>query len=526
MYFSKLTRAILLSTTLLGSTVSTVIASEIYEAQEVQQSQKFRVRTESVEGFRKAVQTILDQRGAAPELIDLVVDHQEFLVPLFEDWKNFLDHVSSTSDNTMALKITKFKEKTEAALNNNECSLRAIYEISFGYAGAISHGKISQDEIDFIGVTDVRDDYDRVRNGKRASLKTTGEGRFLSGSKTSSCAAEKAMDKEFARVPVLYPLPGNGIMALEDLIKLFVTGIYPIPFAAPADELDAHGLKLSPLGFAYHDFAHGIGFDRKLNDSLPQAVQILCDKYLGESVFAGDILPKVAKIVLDRHRLLQNFFVELTNKLVELNDQKTLSGLFFMIHELNVWSEKFYGANTLTNVFEILEEMMSTRGDASSEIGDPLKTNPKTGESPLTDKEIGALVLESDSDTTRRAAIKRTPLFISVDVEHQNGTVEKVKKVYPTLLYHVLSLQDNISLLANGGRTVSPLPEILSEGLAASRQQVLEKVEEVDKAVKALVLESIESIKGLIAEGTIGSDFMTKWGETIVAETQLGNPIN
>jgi len=254
---------------------------------------------------------------------------------------------------------------------------------------------------------------------------------------------------------VLHPV-NAGEMGLAFLPRLFMKDIYPIGLCREAAPV--HGTNLSPGPMAVHDQFHG-NVSRNGRRFREWAAMAL-DKALTQKVSARDFFERATPQMQRQYGLVMgiyDFVYQQTTALLMRGDEvdyKTmLVGFFLAMHEHPHFDPSMYNSHDAGDVLGA--HLKKVRKALTKELSynRHLKTDPVTGESPLTDgeifeafmpeiaKEIGVYNLGEYNHTTgaceyskevakawfgenvRDAAIKRSPYSISLKVELKSGKI-------------------------------------------------------------------------------------------------------
>jgi hypothetical protein len=347
----------------------------------------------------------------------------------------------------------------------------------------------------------------------------------------------KSLDKEIKKYILKdahYPLLGESLLDARFLLNGWIDGIYPIAF--PTEIIRrVHGVpETSPFSFAFHDFLHAKQDQIALRGAFRAYVERSIEAAKAPSLFVNDLIRQGVPVWIKKFNLLKSAVKEALGS-VE-GKQKSLMGLFLLIHEFPSFSPELFKQTSVSELFKTM------RGDALEGLknssnwdnsSDPLKTNPVSGESSFTEDEIKQQTLETikqngfhypsyiyvktdvegkeifldDKEKEKaekaylqrsRSTINDTKDFIHVTLAFEDGPVKQ--QIYPTLFRKTSNYHAYKGLFESAG--LEPLQEPSFDGsLAKNRTKAIAFIDQRKEYLELLLNTAVEEITTHFQEG-------------------------
>lgn len=334
-------------------------------------------------------------------------------------------------------------------------------------------------------------------------------------------------------------LPTNGgELGLATLTSAVLQDIALIGISG--GPVKAHNTLLTPLGFAFHDKAHGDamhGSTKTLSKFLLQTLE----KHAGKGSPAHILLPMIQETMGEMYQQTADPFRQLYQILTqhvlptEGSDayRRLVTPLFFALHELNALHDNaYFGYSTPTMIISnSLNRGRAFFEGITQDTTSELKTSFVTGETPLSDKEIikkfsGEIQDELSRGFVRfsdivdqaddpyadlmaalkknniKIAVKRTPNSINIEMRDTLGNMYLIEKGTKKIAFDLL-IVDQIKLLnyATGGTLSIPkLTGHYQEDLKRVRQTALELKKGWDKLFDELEARATVYLGGAYTE--------------------------
>lgn len=297
------------------------------------------------------------------------------------------------------------------------------------------------------------------------------------GSIAASCTQEVALYLQSQLAPIPYPLLGKAKLPIRELIGHMLNRVYPVCIPTPGSTHLAHGVRLSALGFALHDFYHAYhhnGIGPLLQHIISQASQCV-EKGGDAKVFLEDY----KEHALGRHTLMTEFFKAFLAEIdsLPLPERKhILAGWFLLLHEHPFLSEYIYTLHSLKAVLQKMTSLSILRLENTQmweSPWDPIVSSWSDGKSALEVEEIAdkaiAEFLHNPScvlpESYYKAEPEDKPNFLKsfivnsrvetnprfVDVHLRLRTGETKTYSFPTLLHKLKNMADSDAILKYAG---------------------------------------------------------------------------
>jgi hypothetical protein len=212
----------------------------------------------------------------------------------------------------------------------------------------------------------------------------------------SSSVHHDLFDKAKRLLPFSLPYPTNpGELGLALLVRAFMKDVYPIGLSQQ-DAL-VHGTKLTPGSLAWHDYFHGKASEHA-RGFVPWVMRTL-SVAPEQNVSAKELLKRAGPYFQKQYGLVMGIYDYLYQQTTGLliqgyhQDYKTMLVAFFLgLHEYPSFSEKMY---QLHDPIAVLQDHLGrVRSTLKSTLSsDALKTDYRTGDTPLSEEEIRKALL-------------------------------------------------------------------------------------------------------------------------------------
>jgi hypothetical protein len=294
---------------------------------------------------------------------------------------------------------------------------------------------------------------------------------------------------------------------------------------------NVHGVsETSPFSFAFHDFLHAkadkailySAFEGYVEDALLEAQQ--------PAIFLSDLIEQ------NTHHFIKKFdlFKSSVRKALEhvQENQKSLAGLFLLIHEFPAFTKKIFKQEEPSKTFELMRDgslKMLESINSWDHPSDPFITDPISGEASATNEEIRKAALQEISSRgsfypyypsytykkmgekgediwfsqeekeeaekaylqRARADIKATKDFIHVVLEFEHGETEEV--TYSTLYRKANNFHAYQDLFNMAG--LEPLQKPAFNGtLKQNREEAVAFIGKRQSYLKLLIKDAVADI--------------------------------
>jgi hypothetical protein len=343
-----------------------------------------------------------------------IVEHQELFVPFADKLLTVMKDEYLVVPESNKVNLAKLIVEVMETLEEKRVSPNWLMDMHFRFLALEGITKTEKDlfshvphheYLDALLSKDTRGNAVVVDLYKWAtSLAKTDEYYYTSGHKESyfpnvSDEAWHLISKEIVKhlaVPFIVPSLGVDVFPIPHLLQNWLDEIYDI--GIPLKEVkDVHGEpESSRLGFAYHDLFHFKNDKRRV--SLLNYIGNIVNQYVEAGGFAEDVIPDVVRIAVRKFKLVMEA-LKLAYTHIK-DDPKALVGFFMPAHEAGVFVSS-YQANVFSeDLFQmpnpglVIDALVNKsiefyeNEEAWENPGDPLKTHPVDGQSPLTAKEI------------------------------------------------------------------------------------------------------------------------------------------
>lgn len=363
-------------------------------------------------------------------------------------------------------------------------NLISAFSAYFSYAARISVDMETQDEGDFFSSTSVGDLYKAyLTNG---GYKTTSVGahytnKIFEVNTSSSRQSSKIKNikltgeiedylAESYPTPLVFPLLGKSKLKLDFLLKCYFNHIFPIAIPnkklVDKGDIEAHGIKMSPYGFAVHDLFHCANF----NDSVFNALRDHCYDEIDmntQDINPWDAVKKYPEIAVKKHQLIFDSLGKLMDLMKDESQRRNFLVANFTIFHEN--TEFVGGVYNKGNLFDVLDSLFIPMNPAYTDerhLGPFIPNNREDGTYPQDEntlKSIGRDILceinngyqDKIRDKLTRISIKKTKFGLMYEARTRCGKKFTIK--VPSLYFIWKQYDDYLDLIkyANVGSTLN-----------------------------------------------------------------------
>lgn len=462
-------------------------------------------------------------------------EHNEAIVKLMEPFVAYLKEHQDNKNNQ------KLLHEVEDRLEDKEVTPR-WYSVIVSRL-LLSLSSITQDEIDLIGQAGYKEFLTVMKKhpaGKLVSAEkiheifydNEGEAEqdyfmYIPELPEANQYVERELEKANIGVEPA-PLFGKSELDLPSMLTSVFKGL-PLAAASTNKVNRAHGLDMSPGGFAVHDILHAEVDPRYF--LLKKAIHAIYQRLvkINKKETPQKILEISTNIGLNRYTLLMKSLEDLHIFLVGKYTmregieayRKLAVALFYALHEEYRYSERTFDNSDLVKIVTELLSKEDFDEVVEEEALALFKTDPETGLSPYTDDQLIEIALEHgllkpsstyiadipDPADILDKKVERTSQRIKIFVNTKEGSYSFDEG---TLKYYWNTLEDEIKLLDYAGIKTErvKLPE---KGVVADRNGfALKEIMRVHDLIQKLMDEAKERVISLVQMSLDGGDSLAK----------------